>query len=57
MADAPLPLVFLEGDADGICDAETGVCAVPEAAAALPVPGESETEPGDQARSGSPAAR
>lgn len=27
----PLPLVFLEGEADGYCDAETGVCAPPAA--------------------------
>jgi len=61
MADAPPPvppLLFLEGEADGFCDAETGVCAVPP-----PEPGpDAEPEPGlgvpsGQSRSGSPAAR
>jgi hypothetical protein len=30
MADPVRPLVFVAGDADGICDPETGVCALPE---------------------------
>ncbi|MDH2413805.1 hypothetical protein [Nocardioides sp. CER19] len=30
MADPVGPLVFVAGDADGICDSKTGVCAVPE---------------------------
>lgn len=30
MADQVRPLLVVAGDADGICDPETGVCALPE---------------------------
>jgi hypothetical protein len=30
MADPERPLLVVAGDADGICDPETGVCALPE---------------------------
>jgi len=30
MADPIRPLVIVTGDADGTCDPETGVCAMPE---------------------------
>jgi len=30
MADQVRPLVVVAGDADGICDPVTGVCALPE---------------------------
>jgi len=31
MADPTRPLAIVIGDADGTCDPETGVCAMPEA--------------------------
>ena len=36
MADNTSPLQFVEGEADGYCDPETGLCMVPGAAAASP---------------------
>ena len=31
MADPTRPLMIVTGDADGTCDPETGLCAMPEA--------------------------
>lgn len=46
MPDTPR-LQLIEADADGFCDAETGVCAVPQAATAPPSPDEPEEEPAE----------
>jgi hypothetical protein len=37
----PAPLQFLTGQAEGLCDPATGVCAVPSATAPSTSPGES----------------
>jgi len=43
MADPTRPLVIVTGDADGTCDSETGLCAMPDADVAA-----SEVEPVDE---------
>jgi len=43
MADPTRPLVIVTGDADGSCDPETGLCAMPKTAAVA-----TETEPVDE---------
>jgi hypothetical protein len=38
MADSARPLLIVEGDPAGICDPETGVCALPDPAVDLAGP-------------------
>jgi hypothetical protein len=46
MPDTPR-LQLIEAEADGYCDAETGLCAVPPAVTAPPSPDEPEEEPAE----------